>query len=204
MGTHFYRPDEGHRLTHDPFNAIVAPRPIGWISSVSADGVRNVAPYSFFNALNYHPPLVGFASTGYKHSVRNIAETGEFTWNLVGRAQAEAMNATSATVDADVDEFELAGLGSEPSVEVTPGRVAGAPVSFECVLTQLIQLSGRRGDPVDAWLTVGEVVAVHIDSDLVVDGVYRTSAARPVVRGGGPSTYYEITEDRRFDLERPA
>ena len=204
MGSHFYRPAEGHRLAHDPFNAIVAPRPIGWISSLSADGVRNVAPYSFFNAFNYHPPLVGFSSTGYKHSVRNIAETGEFTWNLVGRAQAEAMNATSATVAADVDEFALAGLSSEPSVEVAPGRVAGAPVSFECVLTQQVQLTDRSGTPVDAWLTLGEVVAVHIDEDLVADGVYSTTAARPVVRGGGSSTYYEITEDRRFDLVRPA
>jgi flavin reductase (DIM6/NTAB) family NADH-FMN oxidoreductase RutF len=204
VGSHFYRPAEGHRLAHDPFNAIVAPRPIGWISSLSADGVRNVAPYSFFNAFNYHPPLVGFSSTGYKHSVRNIAETGEFTWNLVSRAQAEAMNATSATVAADVDEFTLAGLISEPSVEVAPGRVAGAPVSFECVLTQQVRLSDRRGAAVDAWLTLGEVVAVHIDEELVASGVYETAAARPVVRGGGPSTYYEITEDRRFDLVRPA
>jgi flavin reductase (DIM6/NTAB) family NADH-FMN oxidoreductase RutF len=204
VATHFYRPAEGHRLAHDPFNAIVAPRPIGWISSLSADGVRNVAPYSFFNAFNYHPPLVGFSSTGYKHSVRNIAETGEFTWNLVGRPQAEAMNATSARVAADVDEFDLAGLTTEPSVEVAPGRVAGAPVSFECVLTQQVRLTDRSGTAVDAWLTLGEVVAVHIDEELVADGVYSTTAARPVVRGGGPSTYYEITEDRRFDLVRPA
>ena len=204
MGTHFYRPAEGHRLAHDPFNAIVAPRPIGWISSLSADGVRNIAPYSFFNAFNYHPPLVGFSSTGYKHSVRNIVETGEFTWNLVGREQAEAMNATSATVDADVDEFALAGLSYEPSVEVAPGRVGGAPVSFECVLTQVVRLTDRGGEAVDAWLTLGEVVAVHIDEALLAGGVYQTAAARPVVRGGGPSTYYEITEDRRFDLVRPA
>lgn len=204
MGSHFYRPAEGHRLAHDPFNAIVAPRPIGWISSLSADGVRNVAPYSFFNAFNYHPPLVGFSSTGYKHSVRNIAETGEFTWNLVGRAQAEAMNATSATVAADIDEFALAGLTGESSVEVAPERVAGAPVSFECVLTQQIRLRDRRDETVDAWLTLGEVVAVHIDEALVATGAYQTSAAHPVLRGGGPSAYYEITEDRRFDLVRPA
>ncbi|WP_375425332.1 flavin reductase family protein [uncultured Friedmanniella sp.] len=201
MATHFYRPSEGHRLKHDPFNAIVAPRPIGWISSRSADGVRNLAPYSFFNAFNYTPPIVGFCSTGYKHSVRNVAETGEFTWNLVSRPQAEAMNATSAT--DDVDEFELAGLAGAPSVEVAPERVAGAPVSFECVLTQLIRLADRRGADVDAWLTLGEVVAVHIDESLVADGTYDTTAARPVVRSGGPSAYYEITADRRFDLVRP-
>ncbi|WP_375432807.1 flavin reductase family protein [uncultured Friedmanniella sp.] len=202
--THFYRPAEGHRLRHDPFNAIVAPRPIGWISSLSAAGVRNLAPYSFFNAFNYTPPIVGFSSTGYKHSVLNIAETGEFTWNLVGRDQAEAMNVSSASVGSEVDEFELAGLEGAPSVEVAPERVAGAPVSFECVSTQLIQLSDRHGTPVDTWLTLGEVVAVHVDEALIVDGVYDTTAARPVVRGGGPSAYYEITADRRFDLRRPA
>jgi flavin reductase (DIM6/NTAB) family NADH-FMN oxidoreductase RutF len=201
MGTHFYRPAEGHRLRHDPFNAIVAPRPIGWISSLSADGVRNLAPYSFFNAFNYTPPIVGFCSTGYKHSVRNVAETREFTWNLVSRPQAEAMNATSAT--DDVDEFELAGLVGAPSVEVAAERVAGAPVSFECVLTQLIRLADRHGNDVDAWLTLGEVVAVHIDESLVADGVYDTAAAQPVVRSGGPSAYYEITADRRFDMSRP-
>jgi flavin reductase (DIM6/NTAB) family NADH-FMN oxidoreductase RutF len=202
--THFYRPAEGHRLRHDPFNAIVAPRPIGWISTLSLDGVRNIAPYSFFNAFNYVPPIIGFSSTGYKHSVRNIAETREFTWNLVGRPQAEAMNVTSATVPAEVDEFELAGLSGAPSVEVRPDRVAGAPVSFECRLTQLIQLTDAEGDAVNAWLTLGEVVAVHIDEDLLTEGVYDTAAAQPVVRGGGPSAYFAITADRRFDMVRPA
>ena len=204
MATHFYRPAEGHRLRHDPFNAIVAPRPIGWISSLSADGVRTVAPYSFFNAFNYHPPLVGFSSTGYKHSVRNIAETREFTWNLVGRAQAEAMNATSASVGPEVDEFELAGLRGIPSGDVGPDRVAGAPVSFECVLTQQVRLSDRRGAAVDAWLTLGEVVAVHIDEELLVDGVYDTARAEPVLRGGGPSAYFAVTAEQRFDMVRPA
>ncbi len=200
--THFYRPAEGHRLRHDPFNAIVAPRPIGWISTRSTDGVRNLAPYSFFNAFNYTPPIVGFSSTGYKHSVRNVAETRAFTWNLVSRPQAEAMNATSAT--DDVDEFDLAGLQGAPSVDVAPERVAGAPVSFECVLTQLIRLTDRQGADVEAWLTLGEVVAVHIDEALVADGVYDTAAAQPIVRSGGPSAYYEITADRRFDMTRPA
>ena len=201
----FYRPGlDGHGLAHNPLKALVAPRPIGWISSLSAEGVRNLAPYSFFNAFNYTPPIVGFSSTGYKHSVRNIAETREFTWNLVGRAQAEAMNVTSATVPAEVDEFELAGLSGAASVEVRPDRVAGAPVSFECRLTQLVQLADVEGNPVNAWLTLGEVVAVHIDEDLLVGGVYDTAAAHPVVRGGGPSTYFEITADRRFDMVRPA
>lgn len=106
--THFYRPSEGHRLPHDPFNAIVAPRPIGWIGTVDAEGLRNLAPYSFFNALNYSPPLVGFSSNAWKDTVANCRETGEFTWNLVTRTLAEAMNATSTT--AKVDEFSTAGI----------------------------------------------------------------------------------------------
>jgi flavin reductase (DIM6/NTAB) family NADH-FMN oxidoreductase RutF len=204
MGTHSYRPAEGHRLPHDPFNAIVGPRPIGWVSTVSAAGVRNVAPYSFFNAFNYTPPVVGFSSTGYKHSVRNIAETGEFTWNLVTRAQAEAMNATSATVGPEVDEFELAGLHGVPSTDVAPERVAGAPVAFECRLTQLVRLTDQHGAELDAWLSLGEVVAVHIDEELLVDGVYDTARAEPVLRGGGPSTYFAVTAEQRFDMVRPA
>ena len=204
MGTHSYRPAEGHRLPHDPFNAIVGPRPIGWVSTVSATGVRNVAPYSFFNAFNYTPPIVGFSSTGYKHSVRNIAETREFTWNLVGRAQAEAMNATSASVGPEVDEFELAGLRGVPSDDVRADRVADAPVSFECRLTQLVQLTDQHGAGVDAWLSLGEVVAVHIDEELLVDGVYDTARAEPVLRGGGPSAYFAVTSEQRFDMVRPA
>ena len=203
MSEHFYRPAEGHRLPHDPFNAIVAPRPIGWISTLSGTGVRNLAPYSFFNAYNYRPPIVGFSSNGYKHSVANIAATGEFTWNLVTRPQAEAMNATSATVDAEVDEFEIAGLTPVPSVTVAPDRVAGAPVSFECVLTQQVRLVDRDGRDTVSWMTFGEVVGVHIDESLLVDGIYQTAAARPVVRGGGPSAYYEIGPDQRFDMRRP-
>ena len=204
MATHFYRPAEGHRLPHDPFNAIVGPRPIGWVSTLSADGVRNVAPYSFFNAFNYTPPIVGFSSTGYKHTVSNLAEIPEFTWNLVTRSQAEAMNATSATVGPDVDEFELAGLRGAASLEIRPDRVAGAPVSFECRLTQSIRLTDQHGTDVDAWLSLGEVVAVHIDEDLLVEGVYDTARAEPVLRGGGPSTYFAVTADARFEMVRPA
>ena len=203
MPEHFYRPSEGHRLPHDPFNAIVAPRPIGWIGSRTATGIRNLAPYSFFNAFNYLPPIVGFASNGFKDSVANIEATGEFSWNLVTSAQAAAMNATSAQVDPGVDEFELAGLEGTPSVEIAVDRVAGAPVSFECRLTQLIQLQNKEGQAVDCWLTMGEVVGVHIDEELLLDGVYQTAAASPVVRAGGPSAYFTVTADASFDMIRP-
>lgn len=201
MGTHFYRPAEGHRLAHDPFNAIVAPRPIGWIGTLSPAGRRNLAPYSFFNALNYAPPLVGFSSTERKHTLANIEATGEFTWNLVTRALAEAMNATSTA--EDVDEFERAGLESAASAEIAAPRVAASPVSFECRLSEIINLRGASGRPTTAWLTIGEVVAVHIDDRFLVDGVFDTAAADPALRAGGPSAYFGITADQRFDLQRP-
>ena len=200
---HSYDPKVGHGLKHDPLNAIVAPRPIGWISTVSATGVRNLAPYSFFNAFNYRPPIIGFSSTGWKDSVRNIEETGQFVWNLATRPLAKAVNVTSATVPSDVDEFALAGLTPAPSQRVTPPRVAESPVAFECRLTQLIRLTDAEGHPVDAWLTLGEVVMVHIDQALLTDGVYDTVAAEPILRGGGPADYFGIGEDQKFQMFRP-
>ncbi|MEP6800131.1 MAG: flavin reductase family protein [Lapillicoccus sp.] len=201
MSEHFYRPSEGHRLPHDPFNAIVGPRPIGWIGTLSADGRRNLAPYSFFNAFNYTPPIVGFSSITPKHSVSNLQQTQEFTWNLVTRDLAEAMNATST--GEDVDEFERAGLEAAPSVEVAAPRVAASPVSFECRVSTVLNLTDSHGTPTDAWLTLGEVVGIHIDDALLVDGVYDTAAAHPVLRAGGPTTYFGISNDQRFDLRRP-
>ncbi|MBD8678408.1 flavin reductase family protein [Sphingomonas sp. CFBP 13720] len=198
---HFYDPANGHGLPHDPFNAIVAPRPIGWISSVSADGVRNLAPYSFFNAFNYTPPIVGFASTGAKDTLSNARATGEFVWNLATRGQADAMNATSATVVGD--EFALAGLDTLPSTRVAPPRVAGSPVQFECRVTQIVRLETIEGSAVDTWLVLGQVVGVHIDRALLDDGIYRTARARPITRGGGPGDYFEIGEDARFVMPRP-
>ena len=198
---HFYDPANGHGLPHDPFNAIVAPRPIGWISSVSADGVRNLAPYSFFNAFNYTPPIVGFASTGAKDTLSNARATGEFVWNLATRGQADAMSATSATVVGD--EFALAGLDTLPSTRVAPPRVAGSPVQFECRVTQIVRLETIEGSAVDTWLVLGQVVGVHIDRALLDDGNYRTARARPITRGGGPGDYFEIGEDARFVMPRP-
>jgi flavin reductase (DIM6/NTAB) family NADH-FMN oxidoreductase RutF len=200
---HFYEPRDGHRLPHDPFNAIVGPRPIGWISSRSRTGVLNLAPYSFFNAFNYVPPIVGFASTGYKDTVRNIEETGEFCWNLATRRLAEPMNQTCAAVPPEVDEFALAGLAAAPSQVVAVPRVADSPVSMECRLTQLIQLQRADGGKVASWLVLGEVVGVHIDAALLNDGVYDTAAAQPILRGGGPADYFSIGPDQLFKMFRP-
>lgn len=200
---YFYEPARGHGLPHDPLNAIIAPRPIGWISSRDPAGTLNLAPYSFFNAFNYRPPIIGFSSTSYKDSVRNIEQTGEFAWNLVTRPLAERMNATAATVAPEVDEFALAGLTPVASRLISVPRVAESPVSFECRVTQVLQLQGADGAKVETWLVLGEVVGIHIAKSLLREGVYQTTAARPVVRGGGPSAYYEITAEAEFHMARP-
>jgi flavin reductase (DIM6/NTAB) family NADH-FMN oxidoreductase RutF len=200
---HFYEPRDGHRLPHDPFNAIVGPRPIGWISSHSAEGILNLAPYSFFNAFNYVPPIVGFASIGYKDTVRNIERTGEFCWNLATRPLAERMNQTCAAVPPEVDEFALAGLAAVPSRVVAVPRVADSPVSMECRLSQLVQLQRADGAQVGTWLVLGEVVGVHIDAALLKDGVYDTAAAQPILRGGGPADYFSIGPEQLFKMFRP-
>lgn len=200
---HFYEPAKGHGLKHNPLNAIVGPRPIGWISTVSSAGVRNLAPYSFFNAFAYTPPLIGFSSQGWKDSVDNARATGEFVWNLATRAQAEAMNASSATVSPETDEFIIAGLDALPSRLVKPDRVKGSPVQFECKVTQIMQFETKEGDTIPQWLVVGEVIAAHIDRALLEDGVYQTARANPILRGGGPADYLEVTEDRMFRMVRP-
>ena len=201
MGVHTYRPAEGHGLAHNPFNAIVGPRPIGWIGTLAADGRRNLAPYSFFNAFNYTPPLVGFSSTAWKHTAQNCADTGEFTWNLVSRDLLVPMNETATL--SDVDEFVRAGLTPEASEVIAAPRVGEARVTFECRVTQQIELTDVAGRPSGAVLTVGEVVMVHIDDDLLVDGIFDTVRAEPLLRGGGPTAYFGIAEGSRLDLARP-
>lgn len=200
---HSYEPSKGHGLRHDPFNAIVGPRPIGWISTVNRQGQRNLAPYSFFNAFNYTPPIIGFSSTSLKDTARNIAETGEFVWNLATRPLAEAMNASCAAVPPEVDEFDLAGLKADASHLVKPPRVALSPVAFECRLTQQFPLLDAKGSATEAVMTLGEVVCIHIDDRLIEDGVYQTIAADPLLRGGGPGDYFTISEDARFIMLRP-
>ena len=200
---HFYEPATGHGLAHDPFNAIVGPRPIGWVSTRGADGGVNLAPYSFFNAFNYIPPIIGFSSTGPKNSLRNVQETGEFVWNLATRKLAEQMNTTSASVPYGVDEFELAGLEKAPSRLVAPPRVAASPVHFECKLADIVQLKSAAGVPVSTWLVLGEVVGVHIDRALLKDGVFDTFGAEIILRAGGATAYAAIGPEARFDMVRP-
>ncbi len=200
---HTYRPEAGHGLRHDPFNAIVGPRPIGWISSRNAGGLANLAPYSFFNAFNYHPPLIGFSSLGRKDSVTNILETGEFCWNLATKALAEPMNLTAAPAPADVDEFVVAGLTAVLGDVVSAPRVLESPVNFECRLSQCLQLTGADGTLTDAWMVFGEVVCVHIDKALIQNGVYQTAAPHPILRAGRMGDYVEVRPDAMFEMQRP-
>ncbi len=201
--SHYYEPAKGHGLAHDPFNAIVGPRPIGWVSSRGADGSVNLAPYSFFNAFNYIPPIIGFSSVGAKDSLRNVQETGEFVWNIATRELAEKMNQSCAAVPYGTDEFELAGLTKLASRLVAPPRVAESPVNFECKVTDIIQLHSHTGVKANSWLVLGEVIAVHIARTLLKDGVFDTFNAGIILRAGGPSAYAIITPDSRFDMHRP-
>ena len=200
---HEYQPKEGHRLPHDPFNAIVAPRPIGWISSCDARGRPNLAPYSFFNAFCYTPPIIGFSSSGRKDSLRNAEATGEFCWNLVSRDLAEAMNLTSTPAPPGTDEFQLAGLSPAPSAMIKAPYVAESAATFECRVSQIVRLTTAQGSDTQSWMVLGEVVMVRIRRELLKDGVFDTAAALPVTRGGGPSDYFAIEERALFKMARP-
>jgi flavin reductase (DIM6/NTAB) family NADH-FMN oxidoreductase RutF len=201
--TYFYEPARGHGLKHDPFNAIIGPRPIGWISTKGVGGGLNLAPYSFFNAFNYKPPILGFSSNGEKDTLRNVRDTGEFVWNLATKALAEQMNGTSAPVPYGTDEFALAGLTPAASRLVVPPRVAESPVNFECKVSEIVHLKGHSGEPAPAWLVIGEVIAVHISHTLLKDGIFDTFNAGVILRAGGPSAYAEIGPATRFDMMRP-
>lgn len=203
MSIHFYEPRNGHGLPHDPFNAIIGPRPIGWISSLSGAGMPNLAPYSFFNGFNYVPPIIGFASVGAKDTLHNVQETGEFVWNLATRSLAQAMNVSCTAAAPEVDEFVLAGLTAAPSRLVKAPRVGESPVSFECRVTQIIQLQRASGETVPTWLVLGEVIGIHIAEAALKDGIYDTAAAGHILRGGGPADYFSIGPEQLFHMFRP-
>ncbi|MGA3099647.1 MAG: flavin reductase family protein [Bryobacteraceae bacterium] len=197
----FYEPSKGHSLPHDPFKAIVAPRPIGWISTLDSEGRVNLAPYSFFNAVCDRPPMVMFSSSGWKDTVANVKATGEFVCNLVTRPLAEEMNRTSATLPHGVDEFEFAKLAAAPSRIVMPPRVADSPAALECKLVRIIRLHRADGAALDQYLTIGEVVGVHIDRAYLREGLFDLLATHPVQRAGYAADYTEATNG--FKMERP-
>jgi flavin reductase (DIM6/NTAB) family NADH-FMN oxidoreductase RutF len=199
--THFYEPRHGHGLPHDPFKAIVAPRPIGWISTVDAAGRPNLAPYSFFNAFCEAPPLVGFSSGGRKDSQRNAEATGEFVVNLATRRHAEAMNLTSAPWPPGVSEFEAAGLAAAPSRLVRPPRVADAPAALECRVVLVLPLKDLDGRLTASTLVLGQVVGVHIASAFLKGGLFDLVAAGAIARCGYRSHYTQVTA--LFEMLRP-
>ena len=173
------------QLGHDPFKAIVAPRPIGWISTRAKDGAVNLAPYSFFNAVSDHPNMLMFSSAGEKDTLSNCRATGEFVCNLVSQPLLERMSQSSAAVDAHINEFEFAGLASAPSSRVAPPRVADTPAALECVVVDVIQLTDRHGTAINSWMTIGEVVGLYINPDyLTSDGRFDTAKAAAVARCG--------------------
>ncbi len=198
----FYRPEDGYGLPHNPFNAIVTPRPIGWISTRGADGQDNLAPYSFFNAVAYEPPQVMFASTsakpdrdGTKDSVANIRDTKVFCVNVVEYTQRDVMNTTSGPWPRETDEFDKAGIERTDCETIACSRVANAPASLECKLTQIVQLPGAAN-----FVVFGEVIGVHMRDDCLVDGTFDVTRFQPLTRLGYRD-YSRITEV--FSLKRP-
>lgn len=197
----FYEPGRGdHGLPRDPFKALVAPRPIGWISTVDGSGRPNLAPYSFFNAFGSRPPIVGFSSEGAKHSKANAEATGAFVCNMATYELREAMNATSAPLPAGESEFAFAGLAMAPSRLVAAPRVAASPVALECRYLQTVVLTDLSGEPSGAHLVLGQVVGVHIADEMIVDGFVDLTRLRPLGRLG----YLDYcVVDSLFSIERP-
>lgn len=196
----FYEPRNGHGLPHDPFKAIVAPRPIGWISTVDAAGRPNLAPYSFFNAVHSRPPMLMFTSETMKHSAANAIATGEFVFNLVPRHLFDAMNVSSGAQPDGESEFVAAGLAEAPCRIVRAPRVAAAPASLECRVVSTMQLQDVDGAALQGWIIIGQVVGVHIDEAYLHDGRFDTLAAQPVARCGYRD-YAAVTE--LFEALRP-
>jgi flavin reductase (DIM6/NTAB) family NADH-FMN oxidoreductase RutF len=199
----FYEPHERDKtlLPHDPFKAVIAPRPIGWVSTLSADGAVNLAPYSFFNAICGAPPMIAFSSEGMKDSVTFASQTREFVWNMPTWELREQMNATSASIERGANEFDHAGLEMAPSRIVAPPRVAATPCALECKVTQTLNLTDVDGDETDRHLVVGQVIGVHLDERFINDGIVDVAAMRPVARCGYTADYTVL--DRLFQMERP-
>ncbi len=198
----FYRPEDGHGLPHNPFNALITPRPIGWISTKGKDGSENLAPYSFFNGVAYTPPQVIFASTsakpdrdGTKDTMENVRDTGVFCVNVVEYAMREVMNRTSGPWPRDVDEFQDADIKRAACEVIDCSRVAGAPANMECRLVDIVQIKGEANH-----LAIGEVVGIHLRDDCLKDGIFDVSTFQPLSRLGYRD-YSRVTE--LFSLKRP-
>lgn len=198
----FYRPENGHGLPHNPFKAVVSPRPIGWISTRSVEGHNNLAPYSFFNGVADAPPQVMFSTTGIKpeqavakDSLTNIRETGVFCVNIVEYAMMDGMNVTTSHYDAGVDEFAEAGLKAAECETINCAWLADGPAAMECKLTQIVELPGKANTVV-----FGEVTGMHLRDNCIVDGRFDVRTFQPLARLGYRD-YTRVTEV--FELSRP-
>lgn len=189
-----------HGLPHDPFKAIVSPRPIGWITSMNEAGAINLAPYSFFNGVASRPPVVMFSSEGEKDSLTFIRETGEFVCSLATWELREAMNQTSAPMPRGVNEMAQVGLEPAPSRLVQPPRVAASPCALECVLLQIVPISDIEGRSLDTHVVFGQVIGVHIDDRFIRNGFLDTAAMKPIARSGYHN--YSVVESE-FRMKRP-
>ena len=199
----FYEPGKTHHgLRHDPFKAIIAPRPIGWISSMSANGEINLAPYSFFNGVSSDPPMVMFASEGRKDSLAFVEETGEFVCNLATWDLREQVNITSGRYPRGIDEMKQAGLDASPSVLVRVPRVSASPCALECQLLQTVRLNDIDGNATDRYIVIGQVIGVHIDERFLRDGLLDTAGLRPIARAGYHD-YFVSTPEAKFSMSRP-
>jgi flavin reductase (DIM6/NTAB) family NADH-FMN oxidoreductase RutF len=199
----FYEPHKrNHGLSHDPFKAIVAPRPIGWISSMSAKGEINLAPYSFFNGVSSVPPIIMFSSEGRKDSLTFIEETREFVCNLATWDLRQQMNTTSGPFPRGIDEMKEAGLEPAPSILVKPPRVKESPCALECQWLQTVRLDDIHGKPTEQHVVFGQVIGIHIDENYIRDGLLDTAAMRPIARAGY-SDYFVSTAETKFSLRRP-
>ena len=198
----FYEPHARDKsvLPHDPFKAIIAPRPIGWVSTRSRSGAVNLAPYSFFNAFADRPPIIAFSSQGYKDSVAFIEETEEFVWNMPTYALRDGMNKTSAPLERGESEPDYAGLAMAPSRFVAPPYVADSPAALECKLIEVKRLADSHGAALDYWLVLGEVVGVHLDERYIKNGMLDMAAMQPIARCGYKDY---VVADRVFQMDRP-
>lgn len=195
-----YLLQQGHGLRHDPFKALIAPRPIGWISTVSSNGHLNLAPYSFFNIISESPHMVMFSSAGKKDSLTNAESTGEFVCSLASYDQRLQIVATSAALASHESEWEHAGLTPAPSHIVKPPRVLGAPAALECRYVKTIDLDPRQPGSGSHHMVIGEVVAIYIADEFISDGLVDTSSLAAIGRGGYMDYFLA---DNRFNLIRP-
>lgn len=197
----FYEPIKGdHGLPYSPFKALVAPRPIGWISTISDDGVPNLAPYSFFNAVASGPDMVMFSSYEWKDTIENISQNGEFVCNYVSADMLDAMNTSSASTPSSIDEFELAGLSQTKSNLVAPPRIEGVAAALECKKTDIIELKNVEGNTTNHHMVIGQVIGIHIDDAFIKDGRFDIEKASPLTRLGYMD-YQKFGEV--FELQRP-